>query len=134
MSCGVKKCGCRKVVCTCEPITCGCETMGDARCILYTGRNLDTLHISNGDSLDSVLHTIDDKIQDLEFLGSNVFSGNNIGGKTPIYSGKNANDVHEFRTLEVSRGLKITHSDTTIRISIDEEYLKEKFLEFSNGL
>ena len=134
MSCRVKKCECHKVVCTCEPITCGCDTMGDARYILYTGRDLDVLHIDNGDSLDNILHKIDDRFQDLEFLGNNVFSGNNVGGKTSIYLGKNANDIHEFRTLEVSRGLKITHSDTTIKISIDDEYLKEKFLEFSNGL
>lgn len=126
--CGKPLCGCK------EPKICGCEYVAEGTCVEYTGRPLPTIGINPNDNLNQVLRKIDDKILGIEFDMVNSFTGYSSGGKTEIYAGYGEGGVHTFKTMDVGPGINIKDSDGVIKLSISEEYIREKVLDYLTDL
>lgn len=112
-----------------------CADNADARNLHYNGRCLDSLNIESGTTLDIALMNIDSIVEGMKFDIKNVsFTGNNVGGNIGIYKGLNDRGVHEFKTLEIGRGINVKNTENSIQLSISEEYIKELIFDCINGL
>ena len=112
-----------------------CSANADARDLRYNGRCLDSIRVMSGDTLDAALMSIGSVVEDMKFDIKNIsFTGNNVGGNIGIYKGLNDRGIHEFKTLEVGRGINVKNTENSIQLYISDEYIRGLILDIINGL
>lgn len=109
-----------------------CCNKTDATLVEYTGRCLENIGVAEGHTLDHALKRIDAKIETLSHKVDNDFIGLNLGDGAKVYKDKGQNGSHTFRTLKVGKGIKLTETDDTIVVAVDETLIKELVLGFYN--
>lgn len=119
---------CHEPVCCCEKKKpCGeCpDKKLDAKCVTYTNLPLLPLGIIRGDNLEEVILRINEMFSDvyLKVTDSEV-KIINVGTGAPIYKGKDDVGREEFKTLSQGIGILLTPENDTIRVSVNEEWVK----------
>jgi len=128
---------CHEPVCCCEKKKpCGeCpDKKLDAKCVTYTNLPLLPLGIIRGDNLEEVILRINEMFSDvyLKVTDSEVKIVN-VGTGAPIYKGKDDVGREEFKTLSQGIGILLTPENDTIRVSVNEEWVKNYLKESADA-
>lgn len=122
-NCGKSNCNSCKT-CTKCPRTCECAMEISALCVVYEGKDLETLGVKKCDRLEYILSLIDKYFAYLELMIMDKFVAENVGGGSEVYKGKNSEGVEEFRTLIGVEGVDVIQNLDTIVFSINTEWLE----------
>ena len=128
---------CHEPVCGCEKKkSCGTcpDKKLDAKCVTYSNLPLLPLGIIRGDNLEEVIFRINEMFSDVYLkVSDNEVKIVNLGTGVPIYKGKNDVGEEEFKTLAQGVGILLTPENESIRISVNEEWIKKYLKESADA-
>lgn len=112
-------------VCTTPPWLedCGCPTKLSTLCVIYQGVSLEYLGIQNGDRLEYVLSTLNQRFKRMIDKIDEGFLVSNVGDGAEVFKGAKEDGGSDMRTLKGSESVEVKESEDTIDFKVKDDWL-----------